>query len=366
MDMRRSTVVAFLLLLAAPVVARDWVREKNFHVLSTIEQASGDAELKALLRMKLDALHEAATACGNDGECINGKMRFSEEEIATAAGVLGREGAPEWENAAHAINHIIDVYGSGKAPKYPAIDSVSFDVKSEVYGKLLHTIVASMAEEHLNSFFEPSLQYALHLLDINHRDEAGRFEPLEKTVNAAVLRKIKHIQWDKYQYSVIVVPGYGPEKADWALAPEGKLRIELAARRFHKHEAPLILVSGGYVHPNQTQYCEAIEMKKSLVADFGVPADAIIVEPHARHTTTNLRNAARLMHRYGIPFGHKALITTDSFQSSYIESETFAKRCDQDFGYQPAKLGKRTSDFDLEFVPQIESLQVDPIDPLDP
>jgi hypothetical protein len=361
--------VALLLLLAAPVVARDWVREKNFHVLSIVEEASGDADLKALLRMKVNALHEAATTCGNDGECINGKMRFSEDEIATVAGVLKRmrvNEVPAWENAAHAINHIIDVYGSGKAPKYPTIDSVSFDVKSEAYGKLLHTVVASMAEEHLTSFFEPSLRYALHLLDINHRDEAGRFEPLEKTVNADVLRRIKRIQWDKYPYSVIVVPGYGPEKTDWALAPEGKLRIELAARRFREHKAPLILVSGGYVHPNQTPYCEAMEMKKSLVVDFGVPADAIIVEPHARHTTTNLRNAARLMHKYGIPFGHKALITTDSFQSSYIESDAFAKRCEQDFGYQPAKLGKRTSEFDLEFVPRIESLQIDPMDPLDP
>ena len=53
-------------------------------------------------------------------------------------------------------------------------------------------------------------------------------------------------------------------------------------------KAPLILVSGGYVHPNQTPYCEAIEMKESLVRDFGIPSDAILIDPHARHTTTNL------------------------------------------------------------------------------
>src|SRR5205807_6586463 len=121
-----------------------------------------------------------------------------------------------------------------------------------------------------------------------------------------------------------------------------------------------------YVHPNQTPYCEAMEMKKSLIRDFGVPANAIIIEPHARHTTTNLRNAARLIYRDGIPFERKALVTTDSFQSATIESEAFAKRCEQELGYQPGKILKRVSAFDLELAPRMESLQINPMDPLDP
>jgi DUF218 domain len=93
--------------------------------------------------------------------------------------------------------------------------------------------------------------------------------------------------------------GFGPDRMGWDLSPQGRLRVEVAARRYKDGQAPLILVSGGYVHPNQTADCEALEMKKSLIDDYGVPADSIIVEPHARHTTTNLRNAARLMYRYG-------------------------------------------------------------------
>src|SRR5262249_26233788 len=131
-------------------------------------------------------------------------------------------------------------------------------------------------------------------------------------------------------------------------------------------KAPFILVSGGYVHPNQTPFAEAIEMKRVLIQDFGVPAEAILVDPHARHTTTNLRNAARILYRYGVPFERKALIATDVDQSAYIEGQVFAKRCVDELGYAPTRLLARISGFDLEFVPSIESLQIDPADPLDP
>jgi uncharacterized SAM-binding protein YcdF (DUF218 family) len=99
--------------------------------------------------------------------------------------------------------------------------------------------------------------------------------------------------------------GFGPDRTGWDLSPQGRLRVEVAARRHKDGQAPLILVSGDYVHPNQTACCEALEMKKSLIDDYGVPADSIIVEPHVRHTTTNLRNGAPLMYRYGIPFEAK-------------------------------------------------------------
>ena len=43
-----------------------------------------------------------------------------------------------------------------------------------------------------------------------------------------------------------------------------------------------------------------------------------------------------------------------------------ARRCDQELRYQPAKIGARVSPFDLEIAPRIESLQINPLDPLDP
>jgi hypothetical protein len=394
----RRTVLFLLLLCGlviqaaepgrAPVPLRAPLQDKNFYLLSLIERTpavarviADDPELAAIGREKANALRA-------DWQ----QLRFSEAEITAAStalrrlyehneairqlvdGEIRRSGvyvrsadiAAVWADAARGINNILDVYGSGKAPRYPAIDSVSYDVKSDAYTRLLHTVASSLAEEPAGLFFEPSLRFALHLLDINQRDEAGRLEPLERGVNAAVLHAIASIEWKKFPYSAIIVPGYGPEKEGLALAPEGKLRLELAARRYQQRKAPVILVSGGYVHPNQTQYCEAVEMEKSLIADFGVPASAIIVEPQARHTTTNLRNAARLMYRYGIPFERTALITTDSYQSSYIESGMFAERCVDELHYQPGKIVRRLSEFDLTFTPAIDSLQIDPLDPLDP
>jgi hypothetical protein len=106
-------------------------------------------------------------------------------------------------------------------------------------------------------------------------------------------------------------------------------------------------------------------MKRDLMARFAIPAASIIIDPHARHTTTNMREAGRLIYRYGIPFDKTALISTDPQQSNFIESVVFEKRCLDELGYKPYRLMKRTSAFDLEFVPTIESLQIDP-HPLDP
>jgi hypothetical protein len=375
--------------LHAPLPLRHPVQDKNFFVLSAMESSAAianDAELKRLLTAKRDALHKLA-ACA-DVECFAAPMRWSDAEINDVAAALRRLSVPEmterlrrsgayvryeddllasaWRHAAKGINNIIDVYGTGKAPRYPAIDAVSFDVKSEGYVHLLATAAGSLDEQEFQLFFQPPLRFALDLLEVNHRDEAGRHEPMESKDNAAAFRRIGAIQWKKYPYSAIVLPGAGSDRTTWRLSPASRLRAELAARRYKQGKAPLIIVSGGYVHPSQTPYSEAIEMKKVLVADFGVPAAAIIVDPHARHTTTNLRNAARLMYRYGVPFGAKALITTDRFQSQYIEGEAFAKRCDQELGYQPIKVLGRVSPFDLEFTPRLDSLQIDPMDPLDP
>ena len=371
--------------LHAPLPLRNAVQDKNFYVLSLLDQ-----QLPRVLEAKRAALHTAATTCEKDAECFAAALRWSDVEMSEVAAALRPTSelmralrgsgayvryesksdaellAAAWLDAARGINNILDVYGSGKPPRYPAIDAVSYDVKSEGYLHLLHTVAAALEEESFDRFFQPSLRFALKLLEINHRDEAGRHEPMEAKDNAAAVRRIKSIAWKKYPYSAIVVPGAGSDRLTWSLSAASRLRAEIAARRYREGKAPLLIVSGGYVHPNQTPYSEAIGMKKALVADFGVPAAAIIVDPHARHTTTNLRNAARLMYRYGIPFGAKGLITTDSYQSTYIEGDAFAQRCEKELGYQPVAVGRRVSLFDLEFRPRIDSLQIDAMDPLDP
>jgi hypothetical protein len=400
----------FLVLLAlaatqAPVPFGSTVEQKNFYLLSTFERSQpvsralrADITLSELATAKRTALSKAANTCAAALSCYADAMKFSDPEIESVSNELkalyrnnaelrrfvdgpihetglliryeklpGEESLSHgWTDSARAINSIIDVYGLGRPPRYPAIDSISYDVKTEAYGRLVHTLATVLNESPSPLFFQPSLRFALGLLDANHRDEAARFEPLESGENKAAIQRIATIAWDRFPYPVIVVPGSGNEKESEHLSAWGKLRLTLAVKRYREGKAPFILVSGGYVHPSQTAHCEAIEMKRSLMADFGIPEDAILIDPHARHTTTNLRDAARELYRYKIPFSKPGLITTDGDQSTYIEGAAFAKRCLDELGYQPALALRRISAFDLAFTPNIESLQGDARDPLDP
>jgi hypothetical protein len=43
---------------------------------------------------------------------------------------------------------------------------------------------------------------------------------------------MKSIAWDRFPYSAIVVPGAGNDRPGVALSAAGRLRVELAARRY--------------------------------------------------------------------------------------------------------------------------------------
>ena len=273
-----------------------------------------------------------------------------------------------WVDAAKGINHIINVYGKGMKPLYPKIDSISYNKNSIFYRRLMD-INANSITRNLNTmslFFEPSLQFALNLLDINDRDNASSYEPMAKKENKATVERIATIDWNAYKYSIILVPGEGPTNYRNPLNPIGKFRLKLAVEHYRMKLAPIIVVSGGKVHPYRTPYAEALEMKKFLMERYQIPENAILIEPHARHTTTNFRNTARLIYRYGIPSTKKALVTTTKFQSYYISSEILYKRCIRELGYVPYKLIKRLNQNDIEFLPVITSLQSNSMDPLDP
>lgn len=273
-----------------------------------------------------------------------------------------------WRHTAEGINQVIDIYALGKGAQYPAIDSASYNVHDEYY----RTLLTSMSLDAGNSFneedlfFQPSLTFVLKLLEANRRDEAARFEPLEALENKKAFRYIPNISWDDYSYSVVLIPGYGTLTHSEQLSPKGIIRCNLAAQRYKQDKAPLIILSGGNVHPFQVKYNEAIEMKKYLMENHAIPEKVIIIEPHARHTTTNFRNASRLMHKYEIPTEKKALVTTAIHQSNYITSELLKERSKRDLGYVPFELIQRISVNDVEFLPRIESMHADPIQPLDP
>ena len=250
------------------------------------------------------------------------------------------------------------------------IDSVTYDVSQRSYQRALVSVALAVSEEmeETTLFFEPMLNLSLTLLEINNRDEAGRHEPMALRDNQKAYDYIKDINWDNYAYACILSPGAGPSKQGISLSPFGKLRLRLVAQRFHDGLAPLIIVSGGYVHPFQTGFAEAIEMKKALMDKHGVPERAIIVDPHARHTTTNFRNAARLMYHYGIPTNKLSICTSTFDQILYITSKEwkFDERNRKELGYLPYELFEKISNFDVEFLPVITSLHADPLDPLDP
>ncbi len=391
----------------APVALTSPVQDKNFYLLSMLERTAAahqavrtDATLAKLADAKRASLGRAVEICNMDLQCYAAAMRWTDSESSTAAqalrdlfhssqsldrlveGPLRASGmfqrshdrskeellSQAWLDAARGINHIIDVYGTGKSGRYPAVDAVTYDVSSDAYRNMVRLLASVVNDQRaeLDLFFQPSLRFAMLLLEINARDEAGRLEPLHTGENAAAIRRIPSIDWSRYPYTVIVVLGSGADRPGVNLSPAGKLRTIVAAKRFRDGKAPLLLVSGGYVHPIQTPFAEAVEMKKYLIRELGVPANTILIDPHARHTTTNLRNAARQIYRYGIPFDRMALMTTDPGHSSSIESPAFAERCLRELGYLPYELGKRISIFDLEFKPCLDSLQGDAMDPLDP
>jgi hypothetical protein len=390
-----------------PVAWADPVIGKNFYLFQAIAESreiataiQASPQLAPLRERRVASLLHAAESCGMDTACHASALKWNEDAVAAAesalrglattstamrtfvaqrlrpsglfarysdetdAGLLGLA----WRDAAAGINRIVAVYALGTPPLYPAIDAVSYDPASETYRRLIDMMVSVMAERsgEARMFYDVSLDFARRLLDANRRDEAARYEPLEKGENAAAWRRVGITDWSRYAYTAIIVPGAGPDRADVALDPYGKVRLELAVARFRAGKAPFLIVSGGFVHPSQTPFSEAFEMKRSLIRDFGVPPEAILIDPHARHTTTNLRNASRLAIRYGMPAGRAMLITSDASQSSYISGAAFRERCQRELGYQPGTLGARLSRFDLEFTPSIVSLHADSRDPLDP
>ncbi len=273
-----------------------------------------------------------------------------------------------WAQTVVGINYIIDQFGLGKKMRYPRIDSASYVVTSTYYRGALKDMFAYLSEktDSMPAFFHPSLSIAMELMDLNDRDEPARFEPMESGQNKAAIKAIAHTDWTKYRYATILIPGQGPELFTTPISPVNKIHCSVAADRYKKGLAPFIIVSGGYCYPFRGPYCEAIEMRKYLMEKFNIPAEAILIDPHARHTTTNIRNADRLMIRYGIPLTKPSLFVTSRSQLLYSAAPAFDKRNLNELGYLPYKEKTQLSIHEISFYPVMESLHMDPFDPLDP
>jgi DUF218 domain len=390
----------------APLPMTRPLLDKNFYLCSLIEHSRAVRDalarsdvLAGLKRERQTALREAISGADREAAVYASPFLWTQQQIDLVAGVLrdfyradgavreltdkplqasgagpaaatgGELLAETWTLEAEGMNRVVAAYGEGKAFETSAIDGLAYDANSEDYREFLHQLARNAAANEADDapFFASALEFSMGLLEANQRDEAGRFEPLETGENAAALARLKSIDWSRYGYSAILVPGMGPELQGVPLAPMGRLRVAAAAALYRSGRAPFLLLSGGYVHPRQTPYNEAVEMKKALMRDFQIPEQAILIDPHARHTTTNLRNAARILFRDGFPLDKPVWIASDIYQSEYIGSREFADRCSRELGYRPIRKLIRLSPNDLEWLPDYgASLVLDPRDPLDP
>lgn len=389
------------------VSSRNIVQAKNYYFLTLLGELpavrtllTADTALAHLTQQKIARLRPAPADCPADARCYSGRMKFSDADLQTVRNRLGALYAPDnalgklvadhlipsgtyrlhghlppkdlllkaWEQDATGVNYAISVYAEGKKPNYPAVDSISFRVADKSYGQFMATAAATIYEESRQSalFFEPSLTAALRFLELNEREQAADYEPMAATVNKAAHDRIPAIHWNDYPYTLILVPGAGPDDPAVALSAVGILRCRTAALRYREGLAPFLVVSGGKVHPYKTRYCEAVEMKRFLMEKLDVPENAILVDPHARHTTTNLRNTVRLLYRYRMPLDKPCLTSTSNGQSLYITNGTLENRCRQELGYVPYRNGKRLSATEAEFYPAPDALQINPLEPLDP
>jgi DUF218 domain len=267
-----------------------------------------------------------------------------------------------WKDAADGVNYIINAYTNGTGLRYPVIDSALFYVQSPAYKAGVQQLLKQQTGADL--FFQPSLQFAMGLLTLSHREEAARYEPMSAT-NADAYRQIKKTDWSKYSYPAMLILGASPVGKE-VLSETGKSRCRTGAGLYQKGLAPFIIVSGGHVRPVGTPYSEAVEMKKYLVNELKIPASAVMVDPYARHTTTNVRNAVRIAWRSGIPVNKRMLCVSDAMHLVYVNSPLFKQRCMTELGYMPAADIEQADLYYLSFVPDLRSLQANPLDPLDP
>ena len=298
------------------IVFRNAVEDKNFYLLSLFQNNAKVRKdlrknkiFRALAEKENGALKEAAKCA--DVVCYDNAFRFSEREIKTVAKAFENSAgdaklkalaendlrpsgmfiryaeqsdaemlALAWTDAARGLNHILDVYGLGKDALYKDIDNASFDVNGAEYKRILKAKVAEIKLSKDALFFEPTLSYALKLLEANGRDEAGRFEPLQETENKKAFENLKNVKWSDYPYSVILALGSGPNAKDGDAPNIGKIgmaRTDEAVKLFRENKAPLLIFSGGFVHPARTAYCEALEMKRYAMRKYDIPEAANLI-----------------------------------------------------------------------------------------
>ncbi len=298
---------------------------------------------------------------------IDNKIRPSHAFILSNAASDSALLIAAWQQQKKGINYILHGYLQNKGLRYASIDSAKYNVHDPAYLDTVKKTVQAIVEGRKGQalFFQPLLDISIKVLQLNDRNEAARFIPLT-AVNKNAYSGISQIKWDDYPFSAILVFGSGPSKPGIAISKTGKARCRMGAALYNQNKAPFLVVSGGNVHPFQTKYNEAFEMKKFLMDSLHVPAQVIIMEPHARHTTGNVRNTNRIILKQKIPADKPILGVSSKGHIDYIADERFISACKRDFDLVPFTRMKRLSDTTVSYYPDSSSLQVNTTAPLNP
>ena len=377
---------------------QDILLRKNFPFTTALENCAGgivrnDTGLKAVFNEKYRAVEKAATEESGVIRCKLSRKEIEKtgQRLAALAGQTALrdivsalresgqysvyEELPDgeflkaaWRQDAEGMNRIIDVYALGITPHYAGIDSIDIDIRDENYIRDLRADVRStvLALSRDGAIYSIAMYAALCWLDVNDRYEAADYEPLEDGLNKKAYEAVKATDWDRYPYSSILVLGCGPERKEETISPQSRMRALYGAELYRQGKAPFLIVSGGRVHPFKTPYSEAFEMKQYLMENCGIPEEAIICEPHARHTTTNIRNSARIMLKQGFPMDKPGLITSSGSQIDYLAKPNFINTCMRHMLVVPFTLGTRLNPREIEYFPLPCATQVVSEDPLDP
>ncbi|MCB9760754.1 MAG: YdcF family protein [Alphaproteobacteria bacterium] len=186
--------------------------------------------------------------------------------------------------------------------------------------------------------------------------------------NHGALRRIHRLQRRGVKPTVVIVPGFVPPSAEEPVQLHwvARQRLRLALSTLKDRDGHIFLLSGGNVHPEGTPFNEAWEMRRFLIEELGVSSDRILIEPYARHSTTNLRNAGRLLLAAGI---EEAVVVTTAGQGMYFGRSGvsgFRSRSLRELGYEIGALTAQNASYtQVHFAPSAAVWQPgdDPLDP---
>ena len=377
--MIRAAIAGILLASSGTAVAASCPPRLGPALFPTLTADTGGWVKGAAVKRVLASRKARMAACRGVAACVVEAAHWSDADRAVLAEARGGvapgaamrlaedSGAAAVTREVDGLDHVLDVYAGGHAPLYPKIDGPDDTAGSPARtAKVARAVTMAARCTPRSGVRDNGLGLALALLTVNDRTEAIALEPLDARHHAGAAALAKRTDWSRFPYTALIVPGIGPEEPGVQLSTASDANARMAAERYRRGLAPLIVVTGGSVHPRRTRFVEAVEIRRALVDRYGVPADAVVIEPYARHTTTNLRNVTRRLASLGVPLDRDTLIVTNVDQSRYIEGAEFTARNLRELGYQPGMVGKRISANDLIFRPSPLSLRIDPADTHDP